>query len=132
MKISKKQERYFELAKRISYQSNYISYRHGAILIKGGSIINISSNKSNSCAFGNRFRVPYTGSATLHAEIGAILGVERTTTQNADIYVVRINKKDEFRMSKPCSMCQNALKFCGISRVFYSTDNGNIFKMMKF
>jgi len=131
MDISKKQERYFELAKRVSYQSNYECYRHGAVLVKGGSVINASSNKSNFCSFGARFRSPSEGNATLHAELGSVLGVDRSTTQGSDVYVARINNDGDFRMSKPCSMCQNAMRHCGISRVYYTTGKGNGVEMMK-
>ena len=131
MEISKRQERYFELARRISHQSDYGCYHHGAILIKGGSVINASSNKSNFCSFGARFRSPSTGNATLHAELGSVLGVDRSRTQNADIYVVRVNKNGKFRMSKPCPMCENAMRYCGVSRVYYSTNNEKQFEMMK-
>jgi deoxycytidylate deaminase len=131
MDISKRQERYFELAKRISYQSDYLGYRHGALLVKGGSVLNASSNKSNFCSFGNRFREPNTGSATLHAELGTILGLDRSSTQGTDVYVVRVNNNGEYRMSKPCPMCESAMRHCGVSRVFYSTGCENIFEMMK-
>ena len=131
MKISKRQKRYFELAGRISHQSDYGCFHHGAILVKGGSIINVSSNKSSFCSFSARFRSPNKGNATLHAEIGTILGVDRSNTQGADVYVVRVNNGGKFRMSKPCSMCESAMKYCGISRVYYSTSDENQFEMMK-
>ena len=131
MEISKKQERYFELARRLAYQSDYEGFRHGAILLRGGSVINASFNKSNFCSFGQQFREPNTGSATLHAELGTILGVDRSRTQGSDVYVARINNDGVFRMSKPCPMCQNAMRYCGVSRVYYTTGEGSGIEMMK-
>jgi deoxycytidylate deaminase len=56
--------------------------------------------------------------------------MSRDSTENADIYVIRINTEGESRNSMPCPMCQEAMRFVGIKRVFYSSENGT-FEMMK-
>ena len=124
---SKKTQRTLELAKRVASNSTYGKLKHGAVLIKGGNVVNVAFNKSNFTSFGNRFRNNYTcGHATAHAEIGAILGVPRTKTEGATIYVVRINRNGQYRMSKPCPMCESVLKFVGVKKVVYTADGNNI------
>jgi tRNA(Arg) A34 adenosine deaminase TadA len=123
---TKKTDRCLALAKNVAYNSPYGKLRHGAVLIKGGSIINISFNKENYTSFGTRFRNPSRGHATVHAEIGCILGMSRNVTTGSDLYVCRINKEGEFRNSKPCSMCHEALKHVGVKRVYYTTNNNTI------
>lgn len=119
---SQRQQRFFELAKRAALESIYGKLRHGAVIVKGGSIVSFGFNKSNHCQFGNRFRNNLiNGHATQHAEISAVLGMPRASTEGADIYVVRVNNQGKWRMSKPCSMCEDALKFVGVKRVFYTT-----------
>ena len=49
-------ERYLELAKNEARQSKYGKLRHGAVLVRGGSIINTCFNKDKFCSFGNKFR----------------------------------------------------------------------------
>ena len=120
-KLSKTKKRYFDLAKRAAMESSYGKLRHGAVVVKGGSVVSFGFNKSNHCQFGQRFRHMDKGPATQHAEISAILGLPRSATQGADIYVVRINNDCDWRMSKPCPMCEQALKFVGVKRVFYTT-----------
>ena len=115
--------RYMELAKRIAFQSDYPDYRHGAVLVKGGSIRNTSHNKNNFCSFGSRFRKRQTGKATVHAELGVILGLDRSITEGSTVYVARIGKRGDFRMSKPCEMCHAAMKHVGVKRVIYTIDN---------
>ncbi len=127
---TKKITRFFELARNIARSSNYGKIRHGALLTKGGSIISTSFNKDKFCSFGARFRDPARGHATVHAELGCILGLPRSVTSGADIYVCRINKKGEFRNSKPCAMCHAALRHVGVKRVYYTTGN-NTFEMYK-
>ena len=128
VKPSKKINRYFQLSKNMAFNSPYGKLRHGAVLVKGGSIISTSPNKDSFCSFGARFRNSQNqpGRATRHAEIGAILGLARTTTGGATLYVARIGKADEFRMSKPCQMCESTLRHVGIKRVIYTINNKEV------
>jgi tRNA(Arg) A34 adenosine deaminase TadA len=126
IRVSKKIERLFCSAKNIAHSSDYGKIRHGAILVKGGSVLNSSYNKENYSSFGKRFRSPSRGHATVHAELGVILGMPRSVTTGADVYVCRINRKGEFRNSKPCAMCHAALKHVGVKRVYYTTSNNTV------
>ena len=124
MRVSKKIKSYFDLAKRVAQQSEHDHFKHGAVLVKGGSVINTSCNKDKYRSFGNRFRDTKTcGHATHHAELGCILGLDKSATQGTTLYVARVNRQGDFRMSKPCDMCEEVLKFCGVKRVVYTTDN---------
>jgi len=124
-----KQRHYISLAKKVAEQSNYGKFRHGAILVKGSSIRNVACNKHRHCRFGKRFRDHNDGDPTLHAELGAILGMDRSITQGATIYVVRINREGHPRMSKPCPMCESAMKHVGVKRVVYTNRDGRIENM---
>ncbi len=126
MGFNKGKDKFVQLAKRAALQGSYGGYKHGAVLIKGGSIINISHNKDKFCSFGSRFRKRNEGTATLHAELGCILNLDRNLTSGTTIYVVRVNREGHFRMSKPCSMCQTALQHVGVKKVFYSNERGEI------
>jgi len=108
-----------ELAKRMAQQSTYPDYRHGAVLVKG-SVRNVSFNKNNYCAFGTRFQKDHKGTTTLHAELGAILGMDRGITEGSTIYVARVGREGDYKLSKPCSMCHEALKYVGVKRVIYT------------
>ena len=121
-RYSGKTRRYMELAKHMAHQSAFPDYRHGAVLVKG-SIRNASFNKDNYCSFGSRFQKEHQGRTTLHAELGAILGMDRSITEGATIYVARVGKEGNYKLSKPCSMCHAALKHVGIKRVVYTIDN---------
>ena len=116
-------QRYMQVAKKSACNSEFPDYRHGAVLVRGGSVINISYNKDKFCSFGHRFRSKTEGKATLHAELGAILGMDRSITDGATIYVARVGKENNFKLSKPCDMCEAALRYVGIKRVVYTVDN---------
>ena len=115
--------RYFNIARKAALCSEQSDYKHGAVLIKGGSIINTSCNKNRLVSFGSRFCKDHDGVATLHAELGAILGIERNITEGATLYVARVGKDGGFRLSKPCSMCTAAMEFVGIKRAYWTIDN---------
>lgn len=124
--LSKRRRRYLQLAKRIAAQSTHTVHSHGCVLVKGGSVINVSANKNNHCNFGRRFR-GYNDKdfSTLHAELGAVLGLDSSLTSGSIAYVVRV-KGDEWRMSKPCEMCEQALRFCGVKKVVYTTNDNSV------
>ncbi len=115
--------RFVELAGRSAQQSCYGNIQHGAVLVKGGSVLNVANNKDNYCSFGMRFRERGTGTATLHAELACILNLDRRITAGGTVYVVRVGKSGKYKMSKPCPMCEAALKYVGVNRVYYSTDD---------
>ena len=126
-----KKKRYMELAKRLAEQSDYGKFKHGAVLVQGGSVLNCSYNKDNYNSFGSRFRDIDKGTATLHAEIGCVLGIPRPKTTGATVYVARVNNFGEEKISKPCQMCQNVLKHVGVRRVIYTTGTEGEHEVMK-
>ena len=129
MRSTNRISRYLELAKNIAAQSEHDHFKHGAVLVKGGSIINTSCNKDKYKRFGNRFRDTHScGHATLHAELGCILGLDKSATQGAIVVVVRVNRSGNFGLSKPCEMCEGVLKFCGVKKVIYTTGKDTIAK----
>ena len=124
--LTGRHKRFMESSARTASCSEFPNYRHGAILVRGGSILNTAYNKSNHINWANKFRNKDCGHATHHAEVGAILGMAREKTTGATMYVARIGKTGELKMSKPCEMCQQVLAHVGVKKVYYSIDDENI------
>ena len=55
--------------------------------------------------------------------------MDRSTTQGSDVYVARINREGEARISKPCPMCEAAMRHVGVRRVYYTNEHGMIERM---
>jgi deoxycytidylate deaminase len=125
-KLKGRHRRYIEASARAAEDSEFPNYRHGAVLVRGGSILSTAFNKSNHINWANKFRNKDCGHATHHAEVGTILGMAREKTMGATLYVARIGKSGELKMSKPCEMCQQVLAHVGVKKVYYSIDNDNI------
>ena len=47
--------RYFNLARKVALCSEQSDYKHGAVLVKGGSVLNTSCNKNRLVSFGSRW-----------------------------------------------------------------------------
>jgi len=123
--------RFIDLAAKMANQSCDPVNRHGAVLVKGSSVLNASHNKNSFCSFGQRFREKGTGVSTMHAELGAILGMDRKITEGATVYVARLGKRGNLKLSKPCSMCYSAMKHVGIKKVVYTINRevAGVYKM---
>lgn len=129
MNITGRKKRFVELAQRVALSSDEV-HRHGAVLVRSNNIINVSANKNAHLRFGQRFRQRGKGHSTQHAELGCILGLDRSVTSGATMYVVRVGRSGDFRNSKPCDMCLSALRHCGVRKVFYSV-SGDEFGCIK-
>ena len=117
--------RHLKLAEKIAATSTHKKSRHGAVLVRGGAIINIAKNSNRYTKFGQRF-MPYNHNwpATHHAELACVLGLDKRTTIGSTVYVARVGKRGEIKNSKPCTTCQAVLEHVGVKRVFYTTENG--------
>ena len=127
-KPTSREKRMLDLAAKQAANSSFPSFKHGAVLTKGASILNLGVNKKQYSSFAARFR-DSPDHATIHAELGCILGVDRQSTSGSTVYVVRINPQGEWRLSKPCRMCQEAMRHVGIKRVIYSVEKNHIGEM---
>jgi deoxycytidylate deaminase len=52
--------------------------------------------------------------------LGAILGIDRRKTEGSEVYVARVGKRGNLKMSKPCPMCESAMRHVGVKRVVYT------------
>lgn len=132
--ISRRIQKYVELAVRQAKLSDpALTHAHGAVLFSHNKVLNVSHNKAGFSSFGRRFKpsaLKCPSYASLHAELRAVLNVDKSSTRGSSVMVVRLNSAGKLRNSKPCAMCEQVLRFCEVKTVYYSNDNGNI-EMMK-
>lgn len=91
--------------------------RHGAIIVRGGAV--------QATGFNVNFLDPYyhkdAPKLSIHAEEAAIKMC--SNTQGAIIYIARINRRGEQRMSRPCPKCMEMIKQARIKRIVYTINN---------
>lgn len=95
--------------------------RHGCVIFKNSHII---STGYNGLRHTNRLDPKYLKwKGSLHAEQRAIIYATKPLLRTS-ILVIRLNQKAELMYSKPCIVCQTLLKEVGITKIYYSTQDG--------
>jgi len=107
-----------KLAIEEAKQSTHPLFKLGCVIFKKKIIIstgrnyNLKSRKSLHPKF-TRWK------NSVHAEVDAIINA-KTDLKNCCLFVVRINKKNNFLLAKPCQQCQQYIKHVGIKKIYYS------------
>lgn len=89
--------------------------KRGRVLSNGYN----SYNKSHPRQFYYAEKIGNRQKIYLHAELDAIIRLNYLEIPHT-IHIARINKKGEPVCSKPCSMCELAIKDAGIKNVIYT------------
>lgn len=112
---------------QVAKQSDHPTHRMGAVVFNKKTIISSARNYSNRSV---KHLLPKFQSwkTSIHAEIAAVL-IARRDVRGCSMLVVRINKKGDLLLAKPCEKCQDYMDFVGIKTVYYSTQEGKIERM---
>jgi len=113
-------KRIIDVAVSEARKSTY-EHRVGCVIFKKSRVVSRGHNYSlkKRKKLNPRFQ-KWKGS--VHAEVDAIINA-RTELKGCDLLVVRINRKDEFRLSRPCKECQKYIEHVNIRKIFYSINN---------
>ena len=107
-----------EVAEEVASKSGQYQ-RHGAVVVQNGKVISSGFNKTSG---------RYPNMQTLHAEMAAIKMC--SSVIDSHVYVVRINNQGDLQNSRPCRRCYRYMLKHGISKVWWSTGEGNKFESM--
>ena len=118
-KLSRSQKSFLNLAMKTAEASECVQ-KHGAVVVKSGSVLSIGLNKwRNDAALADElFQNGVSKHVSVHAEIDALARVKNPA--GAVLYVARVNRAGEPVISKPCINCSEAIKKAGISKVIYT------------
>jgi deoxycytidylate deaminase len=102
-----------KIAYDCAIMSTHSKYRLGASIFRGNRLIATGVNKMKTHTKSpHHFRM-------VHAEIDALLRVDREIIEGSSMFVVRILRNLNFATSKPCECCwEMALRF-GVKRIVY-------------
>lgn len=111
-------KRYFNIARKLSFKSDYEPQKVGAIIVKGNRILGYGFNKNKTSPRSNN---PFH---TIHAELSAILNTQQENLLSCEIYVYRETKKGQLALSLPCKYCKKLLADVGIFIVHFTDSDG--------
>ena len=100
-------------------------YKHFSFIVYENIIFSIGFNNTTKThplahKYGHRF-------ASTHSEINALAKFPYAIRhlRKYDMVNIRLNKKGDIRLSKPCMPCQNLLVTFAIHNIYYSTNCEN-------
>ena len=133
--MNKKDKRYFNLAKAVSYTSDYPRVHIGSVIVKNKEIVAVSANQKKSHPLQQKLNPirfdNHTSQSDIdkcnnyqHAEFSAIIKCKHLDLSGASIYVYREDKFGKIAMCKPCSACMLLIRKAGIRYVYYTDKDG--------
>lgn len=136
--LSKKKQRFFEIAKQISLMSSFSikNVKIGCIIVsKKKHIISSGYNKEKShtrqYVLNTRNQLNHKKSNSfIHAEIDAITSISESYFYAkhyllyAEVYLYREDANGNLACSRPCPSCMAELKKLGIKKIHYTDTNG--------
>ena len=107
--------KFLEMAKALSIESKFDTYKIGAVIAIKGKVISrgINSYKTHpKQKIYNRERLNFTDEAKpyTHAEMAALNQLRGEDLKNAELYVYRTGKDGSHKMCRPCAACMKAIK----------------------
>ncbi|AVH84937.1 hypothetical protein RsoM2USA_8 [Ralstonia phage RsoM2USA] len=130
--FSTKDKRLFDVAKSVSYTSDYKYVQMGAVIARNRNVLSVGTNQTKTHTLQKEFNVHRKFDTVdvdhcIHAEIDAINKVRYRDLSNCSIYIYREKqekKKTVLGMARPCAACMEAIIRHGIKHVYYTTENG--------
>ena len=126
----------FNIAKEISYMSDYHGQHLGAVVVEGKTIISTGFNSQKTNPLQHKYNM-YRGFKDrrqsipkCHAEIAALnhlIGKE-IEWNRVSIFIYREWKNGTPACSRPCRACMKAIKDLGIKNIYFIDENGKYCK----
>ena len=121
--LSNRENAFLSVARYLASKSD-ARQKHGAVVVKGGSVIGTGFNKDrNHPDFVSPEHVKKH--CSVHAEIDAIRDAG-WNVKGAVLYVARVNRFGEDRYSKPCDRCNVVIQETQIKKVIYTGSDVNV------
>lgn len=108
----------FKLARIQALNSNS-KFRVGCCIALGSRIKSLGRNDMEKT---HPMISQYNINAKVHAEVDACIGLRPYDLRGCDAYVYRVKANGMPGLARPCPMCMEVLRYMGIKRVFYTTD----------
>ncbi len=105
--LAVRHDRWLALAIELARKNPNQRHKHGAVLVRGGSVLSVGLNTERAGCYPSR-----------HAEWHA---VREHLDDKADLYVARVMRSGEIAYSEPCTVCaKTLLTYANVRTVYYS------------
>lgn len=124
--MTKKDKRFFQIARVISQLSTHKRFKIGAIIVCKNKLISAGTNSEKSHPVQKRYDKErgFKTHHSCHAEIRAILNSKLSDLSGCTIYTYRETKNKGLAMARPCAACLRMIKDYNIKIINYTTATG--------
>lgn len=98
-----------KVAVKEASKARHRQHKFGAVLLKGGRMLQASHNFSH-----------------IHAEHAVLNKAWRQDIEGSTMLVIRIRKNGTLGLAKPCKLCMKRLAQAGVKKVIYSNNLGQL------
>lgn len=134
--MTNREIRFFNIAKEVSYLSDFQGPHIGAVVVEKNRILSTGHNSKKTRPLQHRYNIyrnfeNYKSSSPKeHAEISALSPLigKNIDWKRISIFVYRELKNGKKACSKPCAACEKLIKDLGIKNIYYIDEFGNYVK----
>jgi deoxycytidylate deaminase len=136
--ITKRNIRYFEMAKEISKFSDFDIHHLGCVVVYKSYILSVGFNTNRTHPiqmYYNKYRNfnnPDNVKHKLHAEIAALSKIRYLDIDwsKVEVYIYRENKNGKPALAYPCVGCKNYIRDLGIKHVYHTGNDSYCYERM--
>ena len=130
--MTKKEKRFYKMAREASFMSDFRIARVGAVVVQGNCILSVGHNSTKTRPLQHRYNIyrhfqNYDESVPRqHAEIDALsplIGKEINWSK-VSIFIYRELRDGTPACNRPCEACMRLIKDLGIRDVYFIDENG--------
>ena len=120
--LSKRDRYYLQAAMGMAAVSES-RQQHGAVIVHSGKVLGTGANwaRNPPAVFGEDTE-SILRNASVHAEMDALSKIKHKHIPGGRIYVARVNRRGQSRLSRPCNQCFTKLYEAGITTYVYTLD----------
>ena len=131
--MTKKEKRFFNIAREISFLSDFKGPKVGAVVTEKNRILSTGYNAQKTRPLQHKYNIyrhfdDYDNSiARQHAEIAALSPLigKDIEWEKTSIYIYRELKNGKKGCSKPCAACAKLIHDLGIKQIYYINEYGD-------
>ena len=137
----KKINRYLDMAKEASKNSDFTKHHLGAVAIYRGSLLATGCNSCKTSPLQKKYNhereymveASFANTNSTHAECACLSKIRYLDIDfsKVKLYVYREHKNGVKALARPCPACQKMIKDIGIKEVWFTTENGYGYEWME-
>lgn len=131
---NKKINRYLDMAKEASTQSDFTKHKLGAVAVYRGSLLATGCNSCKTSPIQKRYNrvrnysteASYGHTNCTHAELNCINKIKYLDIDfsKVSLFVYRQHKNGTKALARPCPACSKLIRDMGIKNIYYTIENG--------